>query len=68
MIDRSWGLQSLTMFKRNSSRLMKRMRKTGRPLALTVKGKTEAVVRDPASYQVVAGYLDSVTAVRRGLA
>jgi prevent-host-death family protein len=30
---------------------MKRIRKTGRPLILTVKGKAEAVVIDAASYR-----------------
>jgi hypothetical protein len=44
------------------------MRKTGRPLVLTVKGKAEAVVLDPMSYQDVANYLNVVAAIRRGLA
>lgn len=68
MIDISQDIQSLTTFKRNSSGLMKRMKKTGRPLVLTVKGKAEAVVLDPTSYQEVADYLDAVAAIRRGLA
>jgi len=67
MIDISQDIQSLTTFKRNSSGLMKRMRKTGRPLVLTVKGKAEAVVLDPTSYQEVADYLDAVAAIRKGL-
>ncbi|HEV3038278.1 MAG TPA: type II toxin-antitoxin system Phd/YefM family antitoxin [Candidatus Angelobacter sp.] len=68
MIDISQDIQSLTTFKRNSSQLMKRMRKSGRPLVLTVKGRAEAVVLDPMSYQDVAGYLDTVVAIRKGLA
>jgi PHD/YefM family antitoxin component YafN of YafNO toxin-antitoxin module len=47
---------------------MKRMRKTGRPLVLTVKGKAEAVIMDPAAYQKMADQLDSIMAIRRGLA
>jgi predicted transcriptional regulator len=47
---------------------MKRMKKTGRPLVLTVNGKAEAVVLDPAVYQVVADQLDAVARIRRGLA
>jgi hypothetical protein len=47
---------------------MKRMKKTGRPLVLTVRGKVKAVVLDPVSYQDVAGYLDTVVAIRKGLA
>ncbi len=68
MINISQDIQSLTTFKRNSSQLMKRMRKTGRPLVLTVKGRAEAVVLDPTSYQDVASYLDTIAAIRRGLA
>lgn len=68
MIDISQDIQSLTTFKRNSSELMRHMRKTGRPLVLTVKGKAEAVVLDPMSYQDVANYLNAVAAIRRGLA
>jgi PHD/YefM family antitoxin component YafN of YafNO toxin-antitoxin module len=43
------------------------MKKTGRPLVLTVKGKAEAVVLDPTTYQEVADYLYAVAAIRRGL-
>ena len=39
MIDVTQDIQSMTTFKRNSSGLMKRLKKTGRPLVLTVKGK-----------------------------
>ena len=57
----------MTAFKRNSTGLMKRMRKTGRPLVLTVNGKAEAVLLDAASYREVAGQLDVVASIRRGL-
>ena len=49
MIDVTQDIHSLTTFKRHSSGLMKRMKKTGRPLVLTVKGKAEAVVMDGSS-------------------
>jgi len=68
MIDVSQDIQSLTMFKRNSSGMMKRMKKTGRPLVLTVKGKAEAVVMDACVYQDLADRLDAVARIRRGLA
>ena len=68
MIDITQDIQSVTTFKRKSSSLMKRMKKTGRPLVLTVKGKAEAVLLDAAAYQEVAEHLDSVAAIRRGLA
>ena len=68
MIDVSQDIQSLTMFKRNTSGMMKRMKKTGRPLVLTVKGKAEAVVMDAEVYQELADHLDAVAGIRRGLA
>jgi prevent-host-death family protein len=68
MIDVSQDIQSLTMFKRNASGMMKRMKKTGRPLVLTVKGKAEAVVMDAEVYQELADRLDAVVGIRRGLA
>jgi len=57
MIDVTQDIHSLTTFKRNSSGLMKHMKKTGRPLVLTVKGKAEAVVLDAKAYQEVASQL-----------
>ena len=63
MIDVTQDIHSLTTFKRNSSGLMKRMKKTGRPLVLTVKGKAEAVLLDAATYQEVAGQLDMVASM-----
>lgn len=68
MIDVTHDIHSLTTFKRNSSGLMKHMKKTGRPLVLTINGKAEAVLLDAATYQEVADHLDAVASVRRGLA
>jgi prevent-host-death family protein len=68
MIDVTQDIHSMTTFKRNSSGLMKRIKKTGRPLVLTVKGKAEAVLLDAAAYQDVADHLDSIASIRRGLA
>ena len=68
MIDVTQDIHSLTTFKRNSSGLIKRMKKTGRPLVLTVNGKAEAVLLDASKYQEVAGHLDAVASIREGLA
>ena len=67
MIDVTQDIHSMTEFKRNSPALMKRLRKSGRPLVLTVGGKAEAVLLDPSSYREVAAHLDAVASVRRGL-
>jgi len=68
MIDVSQDIHSLTAFKRDTNGLMKRMKKNGRPLVLTVNGKAEAVVMVPAAYQRLAEYHDTVAGIRRGLA
>ena len=68
MIDVTQDIHSLTTFKRDSTGLMRHMKKTGRPLVLTIKGKAEAVLLDAASYQEVASHLDAIAAIRRGLA
>jgi len=67
MIDVTKDIHSLTTFKRNSSGLMKQMKKTGRPLVLTIKGKAEVVLLDAATYQQIADYLDAVAGIREGL-
>jgi prevent-host-death family protein len=67
MIDVSQDIQSMTTFKRNSVGLIRRMRKTGRPLVLTVKGKAEAVVMDARAYQQMADRIDTIEGIRRGL-
>lgn len=68
MIDVSQDIQSLTNFKRNSNGLMKRMKKTHRPVVLTVNGKAEAVIMAPALYQKLADRFDAIEGIRRGLA
>jgi predicted transcriptional regulator len=47
---------------------MKPMKKSGRPLALTVKGKSEAALPDAAAHQVAASRSSAVASIRRGLA
>ena len=51
MIDLVHDIQSLSHFKRNTPKVMAKLKKSGRPLVLTVNGKAEAVVQDVASYQ-----------------
>jgi prevent-host-death family protein len=68
MVNVAEDIYSFTTFKRNSSDLMKHMKKTGRPLVLTINGKAEAVVLDPNTYQQVAETLDAIARIRRGLA
>jgi prevent-host-death family protein len=51
MIDLSTDIHSLSDFKRNTSKYMERMKKSGHPLVLTIHGKAELVVQDAANYQ-----------------
>lgn len=47
----SRDIQSLSVFKRDTSKFLKQMKKTGQPIVLTVNGKAAAVVLDPDSYE-----------------
>jgi prevent-host-death family protein len=51
MIDLSQDIHSLSDFKRKTSEFTARMKKSGRPVVLTINGKAELVVQDAASYQ-----------------
>lgn len=67
MLDAVKDIQPLTTFKRNSAGMMKRMKRTRRPLILTVNGKAEAVVLDAAVYKDIAEHLDTIAHIRQGL-
>jgi len=69
MIDITQDIQPLTTFRNNSVRMMKQLKKTGRPIVLTVNGKTEAVVQSAESYQRlldIAAASDIREAIRQG--
>jgi prevent-host-death family protein len=51
MIDATKEIHSLSDFKRKTAELLARMKATGNPVVLTVKGKEELVVQDAAAYQ-----------------
>ena len=44
-------IQSLSVFKRDSSKFIKQMKKTGQPIVLTVNGRAAAVIQDADSFQ-----------------
>jgi prevent-host-death family protein len=70
MIDITNDIQSLTTFRRRSGDFMKQLRKTRRPVVLTVKGKAAAVVQDAAAYQRLLDIAASASAqegIRQGL-
>ena len=45
MLDITKDIQSLTTFRRRSGDFMKHLKKSKRPVVLTVKGKAEAIVQ-----------------------
>ena len=70
MVNLSEDIRSLTAFKRDTPSALEHLRATGRPLVLTVNGKAEVVVQDPASYQKLlelADRMEAILAVERGL-
>lgn len=71
MLDITNEIQSLTTFRRRSGDFMKQLRKTKRPVVLTVKGKAAAVVQDAEAYQHLldmAARADPREGIRQGLA
>ncbi|MGA2329822.1 MAG: type II toxin-antitoxin system Phd/YefM family antitoxin [Bryobacteraceae bacterium] len=70
MLDIAQDIQSLTTFRRRSGDFMKLLKKSKRPLVLTVKGKAAAVVQDAEAYQRlldIAARSDAEEGIRQGL-
>ena len=70
MLDITKDIQSLTTFRRRSGDFMKQLKKSKRPVILTVKGKAEAIVQDAEAYQGlldIAARADVFEAIRQGI-
>jgi PHD/YefM family antitoxin component YafN of YafNO toxin-antitoxin module len=50
-LDITKDIQSLTNFRRNSAKFLKQLKKSKRPVVLTINGKAEAIVQDAEAYQ-----------------
>jgi len=69
MLNIATDIQSLTAFRRSSGSMMKHLRRSKRPLVLTVNGKAAAVVQDAAAYQRLldmAARADASEGIRQG--
>jgi prevent-host-death family protein len=69
MIDITQDIQPLTTFRNNSVKMMKQLKKTGRPIVLTVNGKPEAAVLSAPALQRlldIAALADEREGVRQG--
>ncbi|MGA7218495.1 MAG: type II toxin-antitoxin system prevent-host-death family antitoxin [Candidatus Sulfotelmatobacter sp.] len=70
MLDITKDIHSLTTFRRRSGDFMKQLRRSKRPVVLTVKGKAAAVVQDAAAYQRLlnaAARVSPEEGIRQGL-
>ena len=70
MLDITGDIQSLTTFRRRSSDFLNQLKKSKRPVVLTVKGKATAVVQDAAAYQRlldIAARANAEEGIRQGL-
>jgi len=62
-------IQAMTTFRRNPGKFMKHLKKTKKPLVLTINGKAEAVVQDAEAYQHlldIAAQADAREGIRQG--
>jgi len=70
MLDITKDIQSLTTLRRRSGDFMKQLKKSKRPVVLTVMGKAEAIVQDAGAYQRlldIAARADAREGIRQGL-
>jgi prevent-host-death family protein len=70
MLDITKDIQSLTTFRRRSGDFLKQLKKSKRPVVLTVKGKAAAIVQDAEAYQRLldlAASADAEEGIRQSL-
>ena len=68
-MDITEDIQALTTFRNNSAAFLQRLKKTKRPMVLTINGKAAAVVQDAAAYQRlldIAAQADAQEGIRQG--
>ena len=69
-VDITKDISPPTEFKRDSARMIARIKETGRPQILTVNGKPSVIVIDAAAWQEMQDQLDhaeTVAGIRKGL-
>jgi prevent-host-death family protein len=70
MLDIKQDIQAMTTFRRNPAKFVRHLKKTKRPIVLTINGKAEAVVQDAEAYQRlldIAAQADAREGIRQGL-
>jgi prevent-host-death family protein len=69
VLDITKDIHSLTTFRRRSGEFLKQLKKSKRPVVLTVKGKAAAIVQDAEAYQRlldIAAQADAGEGIRQG--
>src|ERR1700681_3085333 len=69
-MDITQDIQAMTTFRNHSAKCLRHLRKTERPLVLTVNGKAAAVVQDAEAYQRLLDLAAEASAgegIRQGL-
>lgn len=70
VMDITKDIQAMTTFRNHSAQFLRHIKKTKRPLVLTVNGKAAAVVQDAEAYQRLldlAAEASAEEAIRQGL-
>jgi prevent-host-death family protein len=70
MLDITKDIQSITTFRRLSGKFLKQLKKSKRPVVLTVNGKAAVVVQDAETYQRlldIAAGANAEEGLRQGL-
>jgi prevent-host-death family protein len=70
MFDIKRDIQAMTTFRRNPGKFLKQLKKTKKPVILTINGKAEAVVQDADAYQRLldlAAQADEADGIRQGV-
>ncbi|SPE21120.1 Prevent-host-death protein [Burkholderiales bacterium] len=69
-MDITKDIQPMTTFRNHSAEIMRHLKRTRRPVVLTVNGKAAAVVQDAEAYQQlldIAAGADAAEGIRQGL-
>ena len=69
-MDMTKDMHAFTTFRNNSAAFLRHLKKTKRPVILTVNGRAAAVVQDATSYQRlldIAAQADAREGIRQGL-
>ncbi len=67
-IDLEADIKPVTDFRADAAAMLQQVRESGRPVVLTQRGRSAAVVLDISSYQALVDELDELRDITRGLA